>query len=107
MVVGGQSPFGANRLAIIKSRTWHVALQIEIPVFESFWKLLTKYVLAPQAEPAEFEERVRPAKSKLPPPVIWLLGKTQAGPRRLATPSPTRPHVAASFDGWRFVRLSP
>ncbi|MBI3837092.1 MAG: GTPase domain-containing protein, partial [Planctomycetia bacterium] len=48
-------------------------------VFESFWKLLTKYVLSPKAESAHVEELVRRAKSKLPPPVIWLLGKTQAG----------------------------
>ncbi len=48
-------------------------------MFESFWRLLTKYVLSPRAESAEVEERVRRAKAKLPPPVIWLLGKTQAG----------------------------
>lgn len=48
-------------------------------MFSSFWALLSKHVLSPQVDSADVEEKLRRAKAALPKPVVWLLGKTQAG----------------------------
>lgn len=45
----------------------------------AFWQTLAKQVLSPQAESDETDVALDEAKQKLPVPVIWLLGKTQAG----------------------------
>ena len=46
---------------------------------KALWANVWRRVLAPEVDPGRVEARVREARSALPPPVIWLLGKTQSG----------------------------
>lgn len=48
-------------------------------MFTSFWHRFSENVLSPHVPTAEVEERLRRARSTLPKPVVWLLGKAQAG----------------------------
>ena len=48
-------------------------------VFQSLWNKIWQKVLAPEVDPQKLDDRLRAAKSALPPPVIWLLGKAQSG----------------------------
>jgi len=44
-----------------------------------FWRELAKKVLLPKIEPDESEKKLEELRHSLPVPVIWLLGKAQAG----------------------------
>ena len=44
-----------------------------------FWESVWKKAVSPKIDPGELERRLREVKEKLPPPVIWLLGKAQSG----------------------------
>lgn len=43
------------------------------------WEFIWKKAISPKIDQGELERRLREAKEKLPPPVIWLLGKAQSG----------------------------
>ena len=45
----------------------------------NYWKTLRDAVLSPQVDTNKLEEQIRRSQSKIPVPVIWLLGKTQSG----------------------------
>ena len=68
-------------------------------MFKSFWHLLSDLVLSPQVNSADVEERLRRAKSTLPKPVIWLLGKTQSGKTSIirAMTGSTQPEIGNGF----------
>jgi uncharacterized protein (DUF697 family) len=44
-----------------------------------FWETLPDQILSPQVAPDEIEQCVAAARSQLPVPVFWLLGKAQSG----------------------------
>jgi len=43
------------------------------------WKVFTEYVLSPRVDEQEVQHELEKYRERLPKPVIWLLGKTQAG----------------------------
>lgn len=43
------------------------------------WKKLQSLLLQPTVDEGELEASLRAARQQLPPPVLWLLGKTQSG----------------------------
>lgn len=69
-------------------------------MLESFWKLLTDYVLRPQVDAEQVDEHLRCAHASLPKPVIWLLGKTQAGKSSIIH-AMTGSSLAAIGNGFR------
>ena len=64
-----------------------------------FWNLLSEHVLSPRVNSADVEERLRRARSTLPKPVIWLLGKTQSGKTSIirAMTGSTQPEIGNGF----------
>lgn len=48
-------------------------------LFANFWDRLWHEFISPKVSSAELDKILAEAKRRLPPPVIWLLGKTQAG----------------------------
>lgn len=44
-----------------------------------YWEQLRTALLEPKVDPALLEASLRDARTKMPVPVIWLLGKTQSG----------------------------
>ena len=44
-----------------------------------FWRRLREASLNPQVDPAQLDEALREARARQPLPVLWLLGKAQAG----------------------------
>jgi len=44
-----------------------------------FWRRLREASLNPQVDPARLDEALREARARQPLPVLWLLGKAQAG----------------------------
>ncbi|TXI16599.1 MAG: hypothetical protein E6Q62_11135, partial [Nitrosomonas sp.] len=64
----------------------------EINNWTSYWEQLRKALLEPAIDKSLLEVSLREARAKLPVPVLWLLGKTQAGKTsiiRALTGSPT------------------
>lgn len=51
----------------------------EITNWTSYWEQLRKALLEPTIDKSLLEVSLREARAKLPVPVLWLLGKTQAG----------------------------
>lgn len=47
--------------------------------WHSYWKRLQSALLEPRVDEAELEASLRQAREHMPVPVIWLVGKTQAG----------------------------
>ncbi len=45
----------------------------------AYWKQLRSVLLDPHVDEAALRESLREARSRMPVPVLWLLGKTQAG----------------------------
>ncbi len=66
---------------------------------QSLWNKIWRKVLAPEVDPRTLDERLRAAKSAVPPPVIWLLGKAQSGKTSLvhATTGSTRAEIGGGF----------
>jgi uncharacterized protein (DUF697 family) len=83
------------------SRYWPALAfkSIATSMFKSFWNLLSQHVLSPQVNSADVEERLRRARSALPKPVIWLLGKTQSGKTSIirAMTGSTQPEIGNGF----------
>ena len=50
-----------------------------MPCARRFWESVWNRAVSPKTNQAELERLLREAKQKLPPPVIWLLGKAQSG----------------------------
>ena len=68
-------------------------------VVQSLWNKIWRKVLAPEVDPATLDDRLRAAKSALPPPVIWLLGKAQSGKTSLvhAMTGSSRAEIGGGF----------
>jgi uncharacterized protein (DUF697 family) len=66
---------------------------------QSLWSRIWRKVLTPEIDPGQLEERLRKAKSALPPPVIWLLGKAQSGKTSLvhALTGSSRAEIGGGF----------
>ncbi len=66
---------------------------------QSLWNKIWRKVLAPEVDPRTFDERLCAAKSAVPPPVIWLLGKAQSGKTSLvhAMTGSTRAEIGGGF----------
>jgi uncharacterized protein (DUF697 family) len=66
---------------------------------QSLWNKIWRKVLAPEVDPRTLDERLRAAKSAVPPPVIWLLGKAQSGKTSLvhAMTGSTRAEIGGGF----------
>lgn len=47
--------------------------------WSEYWKQLRKTLLNPTVDQATLDASLREARSRMPVPVLWLLGKTQAG----------------------------
>ena len=47
--------------------------------WSEYWKQLQSALLEPKVDEAALESSLREARKKLPLPVLWLLGKAQAG----------------------------
>jgi len=63
------------------------------------WNKIWRKVLAPEIDPRTLDDRLRAAKSALPPPVIWLLGKAQSGKTSLvhALTQSSRAEIGGGF----------
>jgi uncharacterized protein (DUF697 family) len=66
---------------------------------QSLWNKIWRKVLAPEVDPRVLDERLRAAKAALPPPVLWLLGKAQAGKTSLvhALTGSSRAEIGGGF----------
>ncbi len=51
----------------------------ELTNWSQYWEQLRIALLQPQVDKSVLESSLREAQSKLPVPVLWLLGKTQSG----------------------------
>ncbi len=51
----------------------------ELTNWSQYWEQLRVALLQPQVDKSVLESSLREAQSKLPVPVLWLLGKTQSG----------------------------
>ena len=66
---------------------------------ELLWNKVWRKVLAPRSIRGTLDDRLRAAKSALPPPVIWLLGKAQSGKTSLvhAMTGSSRAEIGGGF----------
>ena len=66
---------------------------------KAIWSGVWRRVLSPEVDPARVAERLREAKAGLPPPVLWLLGKTQSGKTSLihALTGSSRAEIGSGF----------
>lgn len=51
----------------------------DLKSWSGYWKRLQAALLAPSVDQAELEASLQRARENVPVPVVWLLGKTQAG----------------------------
>ncbi len=68
-------------------------------VVQSLWNKIWRKVLTPEVDPGTLDDRLRAAKSALPPPVFWLLGKAQSGKTSLvhAMTGSSRAEIGGGF----------
>ncbi len=64
---------------LLKGRGMVLMKYYDLSNWSDYWKQLRDNLLDPKIDEAELENSLRQARENIPVPVLWLLGKTQAG----------------------------